>query len=86
MFPLVHFKFPHSDPKFKHFLKKKKLVLYQHYIVNDDSGTLKDVLDDDEKRFNIKLFIIMDMGCINLVQDLMVGQGKQAQATLIGLL
>ena len=68
-------------------LQKNKLVLYQHYIINDDSRTLKDVLNDDEKRFNIKLFIIMDMvGWINLVQDLLLRQGKQAQATLIGLL
>lgn len=62
------------------------MVLYQHDIVNDLGGALKNVLDDDEKRFYIELFIIVDMGCVNLVQYIVVGQGKQAQVTLIGLL
>jgi hypothetical protein len=62
------------------------VVPYQHNIINDLGGTLKDVLDDDEKRFNIKLFIIVDVGSIDLIHDLDVRQGEQAQVTLLGLL
>jgi hypothetical protein len=61
------------------------VVPYQHNIISDLGSTFKDVLDDDEKRFNIKLFIIVDVGCINLIHDLVVGQGEQAQVTLLGL-
>lgn len=51
------------------------MVVYQCNMVNNQCGTLKDVFDENEKRLNIKLFVTMNMGCINVVHDVVVGHG-----------
>ena len=65
------------------FSKEGILILYLQKIINHQSGTVEDFLGHNEKRFNIQLFINMEVGWINLAQDLIVGQAGKAQSTTI---
>ena len=48
--------------------------------------TVENAFDDDEKRLSIKVFVIMNMGCTNLIHDLIVRHGRHAQLILDGFL
>lgn len=67
------------------FSSKEGIILYLQKIINHQSGTVEDFLSHNEKRFNIQLFINVELGWTNLSQDLIVGQGK-AQSTTIRLI
>ena len=54
------------------------MALYRQSFIHSTGGTVEGVLGHGEKRSNIQLFLIVDVGCINLGQDLMLGQVKQA--------
>ena len=56
--------------------KEGILILYLQKIINHQSGTVEDFFGQNEKRFNIQLFINVEVGWTNLSQDLIVGQGK----------
>lgn len=67
------------------FPSKEGIILYLQKIINHQSGTVEDFLSHNEKRFNIQLFINVELGWTNLSQYLIVGQGK-AQSTTIRLI
>ena len=49
------------------------IYIYQNNVVNNNCGTLENVFHDSEKRNLIKVVVIsMNMGCINVIRDLLV--------------
>lgn len=52
-------------------------------IVDDMSGTLKDDINNGEKRVGVEVGVSVEMSCVNLAQNVLIGHGDWVLVILI---